>query len=52
MKKQKISGFIMAVIGFLMLLINAISYLFHLDIKTSCINYNWTCLCCNRNGDC
>ena len=33
MKKQKISGYIMAVIGFLMLVVNAIGYLFNLDIK-------------------
>lgn len=33
MKKQKIFGYIMAVTGFLMLLNNAIGYIFHLDSK-------------------
>lgn len=33
MKNKKISGYIMAIIGFIMLLINAIGYIFNLDIK-------------------
>ncbi|MFZ5390784.1 MAG: hypothetical protein ACOZAJ_00725 [Patescibacteria group bacterium] len=33
-KKQKISGYIMAVIGFIMLVTNAIAYLFHLGFKS------------------
>jgi len=31
--KKNISGYIMAVIGFLMLLTNAIGYVFNLDVK-------------------
>jgi len=34
MKKQKVSGYVMAVIGFLMILINAAGYIFNLDIKS------------------
>jgi hypothetical protein len=33
MKNQKISGYIMAIIGFLMLVVNAVGYIFNLDIK-------------------
>lgn len=33
MQNQKISGYIMEFIGFLILLINAMGYLFNLDIK-------------------
>ena len=32
-KQQKISGYFMAIVGFIMLLINAIGYIFNLDIK-------------------
>jgi len=33
MNKQKISGYIMATVGFVMLLINAVSYIFGLDFR-------------------
>jgi hypothetical protein len=34
MKKQKVSGYIMAGTGFIMLLINGLSYIFHWDTKS------------------
>jgi hypothetical protein len=34
MENQKVSGYIMAGIGFVMLLVNASGYLFHLDVKS------------------
>jgi len=34
MKNQKISGYIMAIIGFIMLIVNAAGYVFNLDIKS------------------
>ena len=33
MDKQKISGYTMTAIGFAMLLVNALSYIFNLDMK-------------------
>ena len=33
MDKQKLSGYIMAILGFVILVINAASYLFDLDFK-------------------
>ncbi|MCX6764702.1 MAG: hypothetical protein NTU58_03340 [Candidatus Nealsonbacteria bacterium] len=35
MSKNKISGYIMTIIGFAMILTNAIGYIFRLDIKSS-----------------
>lgn len=37
MNKQKISGYIMAVIGLIILLVHAIGYIFHLGIKVSAL---------------
>lgn len=34
---KKIHGYIMAIVGFIMLLINAIGYIFHFDFKAPVI---------------
>lgn len=35
MNKQKVSGLIMVIVGFIMLILNAIGYLFEAGIKSS-----------------
>ncbi|MFH1248991.1 MAG: hypothetical protein V1660_02475 [archaeon] len=38
MNKQKISGYVMALVGFALILMNAISYVFDLDMKSSALS--------------
>lgn len=52
MEKRLISGYIMAGIGFVMILINAMSYLLGWDFEISRFHNSGSCSYCHRCEDC